>query len=576
MKTLSLFLITVFLSSFLFTPMVYSKPDVRISGNVNPGFVSVHTLQTSDVVIIQQVLFDPNNISTYIYNKGIFNQDLSLSNTPGLEWPINQGTFACFTAGLCLSAKITGQLRQAMASYAGEYAQGYINGIGGPVLRDTTFRVYKIKRGDNQYNNPDYAQWGNMVPFGAPYIDVNNNHQYDPGIDKPGIRCAKQVIFVCLTDGFPEEHSVGEGFGGGTPPMMVQVQLTAWGYDKPCLIDIQFLKWVVINKNSNAWDSTFMGIVVDSDLGWADDDYIGCDTTRNLGYCYNSDNDDNVSQSNYAYGINPPAFGMDLLAGAVNNSVIPPDTLDLSTFVYFTSTGSGGPPCENDPNGEPVGAYNMLQGLKKDRTPWYNPLTGMRTKYTYPGDPESRIGWTEFDGSVLNCNGDSITSNNVILQNSSGDRRFILGSGAYNFLMSPGDTQNIIVAQVIARGTSNLNSVTKLKQLSNVAQNLCDSDFVIGVNQISLTVPQSYMLHQNYPNPFNPTTKIKFELPKSSFVKLIVYDILGREVVKLVNEKLTAGSYETEWNAGEFASCVYFYKLVTNDFSETKKMLLIK
>ena len=194
----------------------------------------------------------------------------------------------------------------------GEYAQGYVNGIGGPALRDSTFRVYKIKRGDNQYNNPDYAQWGNMVPFGAPYIDVNNNHTYEPGIDTPGIKNAKQVIFVCLTDGFPEEHNLGEGFGGGTLPMMAQVQLTAWGYDKPGLIDIQFLKWVVINKNINAWDSTFMGIVVDSDLGWADDDYIGCDLTRNLGYCYNGDNDDNVSQSIYAYGINPPAFGMDL------------------------------------------------------------------------------------------------------------------------------------------------------------------------------------------------------------------------------------------------------------------------
>ena len=95
MKTISLFLTTVILISFLLSPVMYSKPDVRISGNVNPGFVSVNTSQTSDVVIIQQVLFDPNNISTYIYNKGIFNQDLSLSNTPGFQWPITSGKFAC-------------------------------------------------------------------------------------------------------------------------------------------------------------------------------------------------------------------------------------------------------------------------------------------------------------------------------------------------------------------------------------------------------------------------------------------------------------------------------------------------
>jgi len=576
MKTTKLFLIAAILTSFLFSQTVYSKPDVRILGNENQSFLSARLLQSSDVVIIQQVLFDPNNISTYIYNKGIFNQDLSLSNTPGLEWPRNQGTFACFTAGLCISAKITGQLKQAMASYSGEYAQGYVNGIGGPVYRDSTFRVYKIKRGDNQYNNPDYAQWGNMVPFGAPFIDVNNNNQYEPGIDTPGIRNAKQVIFVCLTDGFPEEHSIGEGFGGGTLPMMAQVQLTAWAYDKQELIDIQFLKYVVINKNSNAWDSTFMGIVVDPDLGWADDDYIGCDLTRNLGYCYNGDNDDDVSQSNYAYGINPPAYGMDLFKGAVNKNASPPDTLDLTSFVYFTNTGSGGPPCENDPNGEPVGAYNMLRGLKKDCTPWYNRVTGLRTKFTYPGDPESNTGWTELKGSITNCNGDSINSSNITSFNFPGDRRFILCSGADNFIMSPGDTQNIVMAQLVARGTSNLNSVTKLKLLSDVAQNLYNTGFEVGVNQISSKVPESFKLHQNYPNPFNPKTKIKMDIQKRCDVTLVVYDIIGRKVATLINEKLKPGTFEVEFDGNNNPSGVYFYKLTTNDFSEVKKMLLIK
>ena len=352
--------------------------------------------------------------------------------------------------------------------------------------------------------------------------------------------------------------------------------MTAWGYNKPGLGDMQFMKWFVVNKNSNAWDSTFMGIVVDPDLGWANDDYIGCDTTRNLGYCYNADDDDDVSQSNYAYGLNPPAFGMDILKSPINRNITPLDTLDLTSFVYFTSAGAGGPPCENKPNGEPVGAYNMLQGLKKDRTSWYDPISGLRTKYNYPGDPESGIGWTEYDGSVLNCNGDSITSNNVIPINYPGDRSMVLCSGSKDLKINPGDTQTIVIAQLIARGTSNLNSVTELKLLSDIAQNLYNSGFVIGIEPISSITPSNFMLHQNYPNPFNPTTKIKFESPKSSFVKLVVYDILGREVVKLVNEKLTAGSYETEWNASAYPSGVYFYKLTTNDFSEVKKMLFIK
>ena len=477
MKTIVRFIAILFVfTSVLSIPKLYSQPGVKILDN-NPCFKILPRQYNPDVVIIQQVKLDPNRIRTYFYNKGIFNQDLSLSNTPGFEWPKDSNTFACFTAGLCIAAKINSQLRQAMASYSGEYAQGYINGVGGPVATDSRFKIYWIKSTDNAGTNPDYSKWIDMIPFGAPYVDVNNNGQYDPGIDKPGIKNAEQTLFGCLTDGFPEEHSLGEGFGGGTPPVMAQVQLTAWGYDRPGLEDVQFVKWVIINKNSSAWDSLYFSLVVDPDLGWANDDYIGCDTSLNLGYCYNGDDDDDISQSIYAYGPHPPAFGMDYFRSPVNFNVNPPDTLGLTSFVYFICTGCGGPPCVNDPNGEPVGAYNFLQGIKKDRTPWYNPLTGLRTKFCYPGDPESGIGWTEFDGSVLNCNGDSITSNNVITTNPPLDVRFIMNAGADNFSMNPGDTQTIVLAQLMARGSNNLNSVTKLKELDRRVQYIFDKDF---------------------------------------------------------------------------------------------------
>lgn len=98
----------------------------------------------------------------------------------------------------------------------------------------------------------------------------------------------------------------------------------------------------------------------------------------------------------------------------------------------------------------------------------------------------------------------------------------------------------------------------------------------VEVNGISSIIPEKYILHQNFPNPFNPSTKIRFELPKSSYVKLLIYDILGCEITKLVNEKLVAGCYETEWDGNRFASGVYFYKLVTKEFSETKRMILLK
>lgn len=103
----------------------------------------------------------------------------------------------------------------------------------------------------------------------------------------------------------------------------------------------------------------------------------------------------------------------------------------------------------------------------------------------------------------------------------------------------------------------------------------------VGIKPINNEIPQNYFLSQNYPNPFNPTTKIKFDVTSNvkremSNVKLIVYDMLGREAATLVNEELKPGSYEYEWNGSGFASGVYFYRLITGDFSQTKKMILIK
>ena len=96
-----------------------------------------------------------------------------------------------------------------------------------------------------------------------------------------------------------------------------------------------------------------------------------------------------------------------------------------------------------------------------------------------------------------------------------------------------------------------------------------------GIEQTSNT-PKEYKLYSNYPNPFNPTTVIKFGIPKNSSVKLIVYDILGREVAILVNEKLNAGLYECIFDGTGLTSGVYFYRIKAGEFIETKKMLMIK
>jgi hypothetical protein len=99
---------------------------------------------------------------------------------------------------------------------------------------------------------------------------------------------------------------------------------------------------------------------------------------------------------------------------------------------------------------------------------------------------------------------------------------------------------------------------------------------LIGVKKISSEVPSDFELKQNYPNPFNPKTIINFQLPMFSNVKLIIYDILGREVTTLVNGQLQHGSYEVTWDATNHPSGVYFYELTSGSFKETRKMVLSK
>jgi hypothetical protein len=98
----------------------------------------------------------------------------------------------------------------------------------------------------------------------------------------------------------------------------------------------------------------------------------------------------------------------------------------------------------------------------------------------------------------------------------------------------------------------------------------------IGIKKIGTEVPSVYKLYQNYPNPFNPSTTINFDIIKSGNVSITLYDILGKEITTLVNEKVEPGTFKVTFNADNFASGVYFYRIKTAEFTDVKKMLIIK
>jgi photosystem II stability/assembly factor-like uncharacterized protein len=97
-----------------------------------------------------------------------------------------------------------------------------------------------------------------------------------------------------------------------------------------------------------------------------------------------------------------------------------------------------------------------------------------------------------------------------------------------------------------------------------------------GVNTITNQMPNTFELYQNYPNPFNPTTTIEYQIPSQSFIVLKIFDLLGREVATLINEKKDAGSYSVQWNASKQSSGVYFYQLSAEGFVNIKKLIFLK
>ncbi len=137
--------------------------------------------------------------------------------------------------------------------------------------------------------------------------------------------------------------------------------------------------------------------------------------------------------------------------------------------------------------------------------------------------------------------------------------------------MSTGVNQNNMSILAFSDGRNDVNGI--------YAQNInYNGTFgpVTGIINSGNMNPDKFVLFQNYPNPFNPATSIKYQVESIRFIKLAVYDILGKEVTTLVNEKQSPGIYEVTFSGEKYSSGVYFYKLVTGDFSEVKKMLLIK
>lgn len=140
-----------------------------------------------------------------------------------------------------------------------------------------------------------------------------------------------------------------------------------------------------------------------------------------------------------------------------------------------------------------------------------------------------------------------------------------------------GKTNSILQFDSLINNSAGVYSCRVISVVDTLFSRTISVDFLTDISEnINSIIVTNYNLYQNYPNPFNPITTINFDLPKNGFVSLKIYDVVGSEIIKLIDNELEAGKHEVNFNANGLSSGVYFYRLEANDFCFFRKMILIK
>jgi len=417
-----------------------------------------------------------NQILMYVSNNGDGSHDPSTDGN-GFYWPGGEQAVksAIFEDGLIWGTKIGREVRVNGNTHRQGLQAGKIlpGGIADNAA-DLRYKVYKVRNGwellppgeaKDDYQ-ADYNDW--PVEDGAPWVDEDDDGVYTPGVDHPDY-IGDEVLWYVAND-------MDDGratFTYGTSSIGLEFQTTIFGFNRTGdLGDIVFKKYLIINKGTNTCNEMIFGYWSDTDLGDAGDDFSGCDTVLSLGYTYNGDNDDGGG-TGATYGLNPPAVGYDFFQGPIVPA-LPTDSakfaggwrhgyrnLGLTSFTVYINPNTSYPdPSQGVAQGS-IEFYRYLTGFIFNGNPFIDPHTGQTVKFVVPGDPVAGEGWYEGPGWPGGENAD--------------DRRHLMASGPIT--LAPGDSQEVVVGLIIARGTDNLNSITELKRKDALAQIAYDLDF---------------------------------------------------------------------------------------------------
>ncbi|MCI0698429.1 T9SS type A sorting domain-containing protein [candidate division KSB1 bacterium] len=382
-------------------------------------------VKSAEVFGIDRPFWTPNRIGNRIANNGQFVSYLQNVGA-GMEWPIGAGKTINFASGIWLAGIKENDIVTAAVEYVTEFQPGKVigwkpgsSGIASDA-NDPRYKVYIINRENlaNPLRNPDYVNW--PIADGAP-IDASG---------KPLLlgTSTAWAVFNDFNDTLHAKHF-------GTKPMGVEVQMTAWAFDRrDAFGDMMFFKFKFINKSGKNIKDAYTAFWADIDIGDARD-LVGCDTALSLGYHYKT-------QSDALYGPNPPAIGYVLLEGPTIAS-----TARVPMIAFHKQINGAGLPGYYPYPEDGLEAYIYIQGFDKHGGSIIDPLTNQSTKFWHAGDPVAGTGW---------------------LDDRPSDKRFLMSSGPFN--LADGDGQQAVVGIVIAQGKTWQESVTLLKRHSKMAQ----------------------------------------------------------------------------------------------------------
>jgi len=350
-----------------------------------------------------------NQIKMFVSNNGDGSHN-PLTGGSGFLWP---GGFcsninAVFEDGLVYGGIVEGNVNVNGSTYRHGWQPGIILPDGSPAdSTHSSSAIWKINKNWNSLPaGPikdeyafNYENWPGK--YGAPFNDVDGDGKFTKGTDEPQF-IGDEVLYFTSNDLDSEKTTSVYG----SPPIGLEFHVTVWAYDTDDFLqDVVFKKYQIINKGNKTIEDMYLNYWCDDDLGDANDDYNGCDSTLSLGFTYNADNDDVTF-----YGLNPPAVGHLLVQGPTVKAE-PADSakfkgnwrkgyknLPMTSFVFYIGGSSTYALPETGTLRGAENFYNNMQGLLWNGENYINPNTGEPTKFALSGDPVNGTGWYEGAG----------------------------------------------------------------------------------------------------------------------------------------------------------------------------------